>query len=193
MATRSYSIGKVQGPRPNVNEFQWTFQLRKSGHFKPRICGHLISRLTKVQLTETDDADLPHLITDIAATPSVETDFTALPALQARLAERQVLPREQMVDGGYVSEPNLAESDQRDIDLVGPAPEDTTPQARMPNGLGVAQFQIDVQAGTAVCPGGHAQPAADRCGGRVRFRFPDALCAACLLRPRCCIGRSGRT
>jgi len=147
----------------------------------------------KVQLTETDDDDLPHLITDIATTNSVETDFTALAPLQVRLAERQVLPSEQMVDGGYVSETNLAESDQRGIDLVGPAPEDTTPQARMPAGLSVTHFQIDVQAGMAICPGGHRQPAIDRCGGRVRFRFPDALCAACQLRPRCCLGRSGRT
>ncbi|MGH2524942.1 MAG: transposase, partial [Anaerolineales bacterium] len=147
----------------------------------------------KVQVTETDENDRPHLITDIAATSSVETDFAALAPLQARLSERQVLPGEQFVDGGYVSESNLAESARRGIDLVGPAPEETTPQARMPQGLTVAHFQIDVQAGTAICPGGHGQHAIDRRGGRVRFRFPEALCAACPLRPRCCTGRSGRT
>lgn len=54
----------------------------------------------KLQFTETDDEDLPHLITDIAVTNSVETDYEALPRIQARLAERDVAPGEHYVDGG---------------------------------------------------------------------------------------------
>lgn len=39
-------IIKVQRFWANVKRLQWTFQSRKSGHFEPRICGHLIPRLT---------------------------------------------------------------------------------------------------------------------------------------------------
>jgi len=40
------SIVKVQCFRVNLKKSQWTFQSRKSGHFKPRFCGHFIPRLT---------------------------------------------------------------------------------------------------------------------------------------------------
>jgi transposase len=49
----------------------------------------------KVQVTETDDEDQPHLITDIAATCSRHTDDTALPEIQARLKDRPCLPAKQ--------------------------------------------------------------------------------------------------
>lgn len=147
----------------------------------------------KLQVTETDDEDRPHLITDIAITSSVETDYEALEAIQDRLDGRGMLPGEQYVDGGYVDEENLVSSAKRNIDLIGPVQRDTTLQARMPDGITLDQFQVDLEACTAVCPAGQQARVGTRRGKRLVFRFPKAVCAACPLRPRCCTGEGGRS
>lgn len=147
----------------------------------------------KLQVTESDDDNLPHLITDIAVTSSVETDYEALDAIQERLQARNLLPGEQIVDGGYVTEDNLVSSASRSIDLVGPVQKDTTKQARMPDGITLDQFQVDMEACTAFCPGGQQARIGTRRGKRIRFRFPKTVCAACPLRPRCCTGEGGRS
>lgn len=147
----------------------------------------------KLQVTETDDEGLPHLITDVAVTSSVETDYEALDTIQERLAARDLLPAEQIVDSGYVNEDNLVSSAGRSIDLIGPVQKDTTKQARMPDGITLDQFQVDLEACTALCPGGQQARIGTRKGKRIRFRFPRAACAACPLRPRCCTGKGGRS
>ena len=70
----------------------------------------------KVQVTETDDEEYPHVITDIAGTCSSKTDYEALAEIQERLIERQCIPEKQYVDSKYVSGPNSA------IWLVSPTP-----------------------------------------------------------------------
>jgi transposase len=147
----------------------------------------------KLQVTETDDEDQPHLITDIAITSSVETDYEALDTIQDRLEARGVLPSEQFVDGGYVTEDNLVRSVKRKVDLIGPAQKDTTRQARMADGITLDQFQIDLEACTAVCPAGQQARIGTKRAKKLVFRFPRAVCAACPLRPRCCTGQSGRS
>ena len=57
----------------------------------------------KLQATETDDADQPHLITDIAVTPATQYDSTALPDIRARQQAHGVLPRERYGDSSYLS------------------------------------------------------------------------------------------
>jgi len=130
----------------------------------------------KLQVTETDDEDLPHLITDIALTSSVESDQAALGAIQARQAARDVAPGQRVADQGYVSGQTLADSAQMGEDLIGPVPADHSPQARLPEGLTQDQFTVDLAQGTALCPAGQTAggaPAARRelavslCGGHV--------------------------
>lgn len=84
----------------------------------------------KLQVTETDDEELPHLITDIAITSSVAGDQQALGEIQSRQTERGVAPGERMVDQGYVSGATLEASTEMGEDLVGPAPGDHSPQER---------------------------------------------------------------
>ena len=43
----------------------------------------------KVQVTETDNAGYPHIITDMVATSSNQTDYEELPAIQERLEQRE--------------------------------------------------------------------------------------------------------
>ena len=147
----------------------------------------------KVQVTETDDDDQPHLITDITATCSSYTDYTALPEIQARLQERQCLPSMQYADSGYVSGPNLAHSAHREIDLIGPVFAVISRQSKIPQGITTEQFVIDIVKGQATCPAGHSVRPDFGSAGKVRFRFPDEVCATCTLRARCCTGKRGRT
>ncbi len=147
----------------------------------------------KVQVTETDDEDQPHLITDIAGTCSSHTDYTALPEIQARLQERQRLPAQQYADSGYLSGPNLACSAQRKIDLIGPVFAVISRQSKISQGITTEQFDIDLVKRQATCPAGYSAPPDFGWAGKVRFRFPDEVCAACALRPRCCTGKGGRT
>ncbi len=147
----------------------------------------------KVQVTETDDEDQPHLITDIAATCSSHTDYTALPEIQARLKARQCLLSKQYADSGYVSGPNLAHSAQREIDLIGPVFAVISRQSKIPQGITTKQFVIDIVKGQATCPAGHSVLPDFGWAGKVRFRFPEEVCATCALRSRCCTGQRGRT
>ena len=148
----------------------------------------------KLQVTETDDEDLPHLITDIALTSSVASDQAALGAIQARQATRDVAPGARVADQGYVSGATLTDSDQAGEDLIGPVPADHSPQSRLPEGLTQDQFTVDVAQGTATCPAGQsAARGCQRPAGGWQFHFAAATCAACPLRARCCTGRGGRT
>jgi transposase len=147
----------------------------------------------KLQVTETDDHNLPHLITDIAITSSVMGDSTALGQIASRQAAREGLPSERYVDQAYVSGATLEASALRGEELIGPAPStDPSPQARMADGLTQDHFVIDLDARRATCPAGATAEGHKQKDGTIRFTFDAARCAGCALRPRCCSGRGGR-
>lgn len=100
----------------------------------------------KVHVTETCDDDLPHLITDIGTTIAPASDVDQLVPIQERLASRQLPPSQHVVDTGYMRTGNLVASQrEHQIDLVGPMYDDRQWQAKDPDGLDLAQFQIDRQ------------------------------------------------
>jgi transposase len=145
----------------------------------------------KVHLTETCDDDTPNVITDITTTPATTTDFAVLPSIQEHLAARDLTPREQIVDAGYLSADHLVTSrTAHAIDLIGPAAEDQSWQARAADGLAAAQFIIDWETQRATCPQGETSvqwlTRYDRHGHTaIQIRFAKATCATCCLRPRC--------
>jgi len=147
----------------------------------------------KLQVTETDDEDLPHLITDIALTSSVESDQQALGEIQQRQAEREVAPARRFADAGYVSGSTLAESQERGEDLVGPAPAAHSPQSRLVEGITLDQFDLNLEQGTAKCPGNQQTVGTLSADGRWHFKFVPEVCADCPLRARCCTGQGGRS
>jgi hypothetical protein len=77
-----------------------------------------------------------------------------LSPIQQRLEKRQCQPGEHYVDAGYMSGPNLKDSQVRAIDLIGPLPTIVTPQDRLPEGITQAQFQVDIQNMCVTCPQG---------------------------------------
>lgn len=145
----------------------------------------------KVHLTETCDEDTPHLITDVQTTVATTTDFELLPTIQADLADRQLLPAEQLVDTGYVTAEHLVTSPQtHQVNLLGPVMPDASWQAQTPDGLDVATFAIDWDAQTATCPQGRVsrqwQPSQNRQGHPViHIRFAQTDCQTCALRAQC--------
>jgi transposase len=109
----------------------------------------------KVHLTETVTPDGPHLITDVQTDPAPATDREALPEIQSHLAERELLPAQQLVDAGYVTAQHLVTSQaQHQIDLLGPLAESPSWQAKAGRGFSSRDFQIDWEKQQATCPRG---------------------------------------
>lgn len=57
----------------------------------------------KVHLTETCEADQPHLSIHVATTPAPESDMSMTEAIQADLQEAQLLPGQHVLDTGYIN------------------------------------------------------------------------------------------
>ena len=106
----------------------------------------------KVHLTECCDDGLLHLITQVETAPATQQDHHALQAIQAELADKELLPQQHLVDAGYISAKRILESrDRHAIDLVGPVHVDPSWQARTPGAFDVSQFQVDWDHRVVTC------------------------------------------
>ena len=148
--------------------------------------------------TETCEADRPHLITDVTVVPATTPDVTQVAGIHARLAARDLLPAEHLVDAGYTAGHVLVESAARGVRLVGPLSDESSWQARSPDGLTSAQFRLDWAQAVAVCPQGQRSRSwslHDNADGQpvVDIKFAPSVCAACPVRERCTRGAAGRT
>lgn len=151
----------------------------------------------KLQVTETDDPDTPHLITDIAVTSAAVSDFAALDTIRERQKKRDVLPAERYADSGYVSGPTIhdgrAAYGEELIGRIRHAP--PTAQSQMPDGLTHDDFRIDWEGKQVTCPAGHTTVIfSNGTSSDLQATFKTKLCRACPLRPRCCTGqKEGRS
>ncbi|NJN48769.1 MAG: IS1182 family transposase [Alkalinema sp. RL_2_19] len=143
-----------------------------------------------VQVSETCEPDLPHLITHIETTPATTADSNQTLVIHQALADKNLLPGEHFVDTAYVSAVNLYESAEAGIDLVGPAPSDHSWQALEPDGLDLTQFSIDWTNQQVTCPAGQVsqQWQTSTLSDRIpviKVKFDKATCQACPLHSRC--------
>ena len=152
----------------------------------------------KVHLTETCDEERPPLITNVETTPATTNDVGVTDTIHAHLAARHLLPREHLLDTGYVAADVLVTSRRRAVDVVGPALGDNSWQARQPDGLDVSCFAIDWEARHVTCPGGKRSvrwtPGHDKQGAGqdlVAVQFDPDDCRGCPLRPRCTQAKTG--
>jgi transposase len=143
----------------------------------------------KLQVTEIDDVDCPHLITDIAVTAAPQSDMTALIEIRAHQEQQNTLPGERFVDCGYVSGSNIKDGRTNGEELIGPIRTTVTPQSKLPNGFAHADFQIDFELRQVRCPGGQTTSIISSGKNGLQAVFPRKTCAACPLRPRCCTGK----
>jgi transposase len=145
----------------------------------------------KVHLTETCDADHPHLITQVITTPATTPDSVMGPAIQQDLANRNLLPATHLLDSGYVDADLLVTAQtQHQIDVIGPPFGSYSRQRREGCGYDLQAFIIDWEAQQARCPQGHSsinwRPGHDVSGDPViRIRFDGATCRVCPARPAC--------
>ena len=109
----------------------------------------------KLHVTETCDPEEPRLITQVTTTEATVPDSNMTEAIQADLITRDLSPETHWVDAGYVNTDNLLSSQDKGIDLLGPARGDSSWQARMEGGYDQSQFIIDWENMTATCPEGH--------------------------------------
>jgi len=110
--------------------------------------------------------------------------------MQQALADRGLLPAEQLLDPGYLAGHTVVESAARHaMTLVGPANADHQWQARAQTGYALAQFQVDWAAQRVTCPeqqqsrGWYAHQTAR--GPRISVMFAASDCAACPVRSAC--------
>lgn len=148
----------------------------------------------KLQVTETAEEEVEaRFITDIDAIAANDGDSEVLDEIQERLVARGLKPDEHFVDRGYVSGPNLAHSDARGIELLGPALADTS---RKPEGYKQSDFDLDFEACQATCPEGRHAEAWRPCReaeGQVRVEVIFGVqCQDCPARDLCAPGEIGK-
>jgi len=151
----------------------------------------------KVHLTETSDADTPHLITHVETTSAPVSDIDMTAPIHQALADKGLLPAAHLADAGYV-DADLLISSHRDheIDLVGPVRPDTSWQAKAGQGFDVPAFTIDWEARTVICPEGQTSfdwvPSRDSWGNdTIHIGFHRKTCTACPSRSLCTRSKTG--
>jgi transposase len=151
----------------------------------------------KAHLTEVCDPTVPHLVTHVDTTPATTQDVERLAPIHAALAAKDLLPREHLVDTGYVDAEGLVRS-QEDygVAVVGPVLPDHSWQARAGEGFDVAHFVLDWDRRVATCPQGQTSvkwsPTHNTHGHEIiNIRFPREACLACSSRAHCTSSASG--
>jgi len=144
----------------------------------------------KVHLTESCDPDTPHLLTDVQTTVATTPDHALTGVIQQQLQGRDLAPSEHVVDAGYVTAERLVESQQAQIDLVGPTAPEPGWQAKAGDGFAASCFVIDWDAQQARCPQGKTSvvwsPTHDQNEHPVvNIRFAATDCRACEVRASC--------
>jgi len=145
----------------------------------------------KVHLTETCEADLPLLITNVETTSSGTQDYAVTDPIHQHLDEKGLLPAEHLLDAGYVDARNLVESQTGyGVDLIGPALPDHSWQAKAGLGFALSCFAIDWEQQIVICPQGKASvswcPHNDEQGEpRIFVKFAASDCRQCPTRVQC--------
>lgn len=144
---------------------------------------------SKAHLTESCDADLPHLVTDVHTTPATEPDVVATTIIQDRLIGRGLAPGEHLMDAGYPSAATLTASTARHIVLIAPIIVVTGRNATRGT-FTPADFTIDWNAGVATCPAGTASLSMkpDQ-QGMVTFAYSRRDCRPCPIRDQCTLAQ----
>jgi len=151
----------------------------------------------KVHLTETCDADMPHLITNVETTSAVVPDVAMTEAIQESLAGRNILPNKHIVDAGYVDGALIVSSKiNQGVTIIGPVRGNTSWQAKQADGFDISLFKIDWRAKKVTCPNGKVTrkwaPTKDSWQNDIiNVRFAKTDCLDCPLRHQCTRAKEG--
>ena len=144
-----------------------------------------------VHLTETCEDELPLLITNVETCASTTYDGALTETIHQHLREKDLLPRDHLVDQGYVDVQLLITSKtEYGVNLIGRVPSNTSWQTQAGQGFDQTHFIIDWEAQQATCPQGQSstywREAQDRHGNPIIYvQFAKQDCQACPQRTRC--------
>lgn len=145
----------------------------------------------KVHVTETCDAETPHVIVNVETTPATTPDDNMIACMHQSLEPRGSLPTEHLVDKGYTDAQVLVDSQQRyGVTLLGPVADDPSWQARTGTGFDKSQFVVDWERQVVTYPLGkqsiswlpHTYP---KSGMMWEVRFARKDCTPCPQRAQC--------
>jgi transposase len=146
----------------------------------------------KAHLTETCEEDQPNLITHVETTVSTIQDEQMTDPIHQALEDKGLLPKEHLLDRGYVNTNVLIDSqEQYGVEVIGPIKVNTTWQAQSGKGFDVSCFTIDWERHKVTCPRGRVSQVwtdnrTDKAGNpQIYVRFAKSSCQACPVRADC--------
>lgn len=146
----------------------------------------------KVHMTETCDENEVHLITNVETTQAHFSDVDQTEPIHKSLDNKRLLPREHIVDAGYVDATLLVTSSkQYGVAVVGPVRPNVSWQSKIPGGYDISQFKVNWNTKRVTCPMGQKStknwtPYQDKWGNpAIRVGFPRKACQLCPNRSLC--------
>jgi len=144
-----------------------------------------------VHVSETCGTEEAHLLTHVHTTPATVHEAQCTEPIQQALVDKDLTPKEHLVDAAYVDAALLVSSRQdHGIDVIGPTRPNVSWQTQVGGSYRIEQFTIDWEREQVHCPQGKVSstwtPQVDSHGNTkisVKFRRQD--CDACPERPRC--------
>jgi transposase len=146
----------------------------------------------KVHITETCDENEVHLITNVETTQAHFSDVDQTEPIHQSLEQKRLLPKEHIVDAGYVDATLLVTSSkQYGVAVVGPVRPNVSWQSKIPGGYDISQFKVNWNTKRVTCPMGKKStkkwtPYQDKWGNpAIRVGFPRKACQLCPNRSLC--------
>lgn len=129
------------------------------------------------------------LLTAIDVSPGCDYDGQQAPAL-IDSQPKELRPQRLLGDSAYGDSETREQLEERRVEVLAPVPEPPPAAGR----IGKRDFAIDLATGTVTCPAGEAVRIGppQRSGMRAAV-FPDRVCRACPLKPRCAPGGDARS
>jgi transposase len=144
-----------------------------------------------VHVSETCEPTAPHLLTHVHTTSASVHEAQCTEPIQQALIEKELPPREHLVDAAYISSELLVNSrDDQGIILRGPIRPSQGWQTQVEGAYTVEQFAVDWDQQQVRCPQGHLSVAWWAHGGGQGSRpiivaFDKQTCGTCPVRPCC--------
>jgi transposase len=144
-----------------------------------------------VHVSETCEPTAPHLLTHVHTTPATVHEAQCTTPIQQALIEKEVPPRDHLVDAAYISAELLVQSrDEQGITLRGPTRPSQGWQMQVAGAYTIEQFTVDWERQQVGCPQGkwatswHERVEPDG-SPYIIAAFSRHDCQACPARPLC--------
>jgi transposase len=144
-----------------------------------------------VHVSETCEPTAPHLLTHVHTTPATVHEAQCTTPIQQALVDKDVPPRDHLVDAAYLSAELLVRSrDDHDITLRGPTRPSQGWQMQVAGAYTIEQFTVDWERQQVCCPQGqwatswHERVEPDG-APYIIASFSRHDCQACPARPLC--------